>query len=227
MKCAIEIQGKRYESADFTERQCTGFLAAVIGSNGMAVGEIFDQAFTDAGISNKALKTYNSAESADRDLAYWFGKLVPSCDIPIDSINTIELITIATVLMQNLYADAPPQAKVAPPRPTNLGKTIRETEIISQDSSLNYPPRSTLTDDEIHAIGYAARGMNHSHAIVECWYQWWKAIDSIDEESLDPKDALDLIIEQSGNPFTETDSIRYYTLIQAYLQQSTDLALAA
>lgn len=224
MKCTIELQGKTYQSADFTERQLTGFLAAVIGSTGLAIGEIFDQSFADAGISNKALKTYNSAESADRDLAYWFGKLIPFCDASSDSINTVELITVATVLMQNLYTDSSQHgdtgAIVAPEfqRPINWAQTIRETEIICQDRDLKYPPRSTLSPNEIHAIGHASREMNHSYTLVECWYQWWKAIESIEEEPLSVTESIDLIIQESENPFNAPDSDRYYTLIHAYLQ---------
>lgn len=240
MQCNLTIRGKSYPSADFTERQVSGFLAATIGSTGMNIGSVFQNAFTDAGAAGEVLKQYDSAESAERDLAYWSKKLIPTLDVAIDSLDTTELIAIATALTEELTASppssTPPIVTQTPPGPCGFEalqarveakKDVSEKEGIAPDD-LNYPPdRLPLTEAEIRAIGYASREMSHPYTLVECWYQWWKAIDEIEGEPVHPQDAIELIFEESGNPFTEPDSIRYYTLTQAHLQLSAEEAIAA
>lgn len=213
MKCAIEIKGNRYDSVDFNERHVTGFLSG-LGSWGINLKEFFEGIL--AGESSTSALWKEHADSAFREftmrqanenMAYILEIVFPSLKVGINDLDTTELCEVANQMMMAWAKDLQVKNQESP---TN--------SIYGDGLDLKYPPRSTLSPSEVHAIGHASREMNHSYALVECWYQWWKAIESIEEEPLSVTESIDLIIQESENPFNAPDSDRYYTLIQAYLQ---------
>lgn len=223
MKCTIEFNGQKFDSANFTERHVTGFIAG-LGAWGINLKEFFEQIFSSEVSTANTWHTYAGSafrefdmEQADRNLSYLIRTVFPGMVIEINDLDTSDLLAIVTPMVTTWAAELR-AAKTADAQTASNEQV--SPGIYGDDLELDYPQESPeLATNELHAIGYAARTMNHSFALIHCWYQWFKMFQSLDGTEINIVDILDLIVEQSP-VFNKVDSDRYYAIIQAYLKES-------
>lgn len=210
MKCTLNLYGKTYESNEFTERQVSLFLAASAGATGINIKDLFEELMGAQQMPVKGLREYSSLESAEKDLALVLKRVFPTLERSIESIDTSELIAIVKPM---LFALAGVEDSIDP-------------------EPLTYPPElKSLTEVERIAIDYAASELNAESELINCWYQWWVAVNASESDTdydLTPAQMLELIGELSEEPrFDYAFSSRCYALIMARLEaDSTALATA-
>ena len=235
MKCTLELNGKSYKSEEFTDRHVFTMVAS-INAGGMNVRSLFEKMLGTVIVENSELFDKTGMDSifrefdmatADRNIEYILKTVFPTLPAKLNHLTTADLISIAGPMLLEIAKTEGDIAVLAKPEGDNPTPPPPIAPAVDPSADLKYPPgRVPLSDDEIHAIGYVSREMNHAYPLVECWYQWWKAIEAVEGDPLQDNDTIDLIIEESGTTFNQPDSDRYHVLIQSYLQTQTS-AIAA
>jgi hypothetical protein len=235
MKCKLDLNGKSYESGEFTDRHVFTMVASV-NAGGMNVRSLFEKMLGTAAVEKSELFDKTGMDSlfrefdmatADKNIEHILRTVFPTLTTRLNQLTTADLINITgPMLLELVKSEVSIEALV----PDSAGSRPASPTPIDQEedlSHLKYPPvRVALSDDEIHAIGHASRETNHAYPLVECWYQWWKAIEAVEGYPLQDGEAIDLIIQESGMAFGQPDSDRYHVLIQAYLQNQMAVVTA-
>ena len=218
MKCTLELYGKSYESTEFTERQVTSFIAASCGATGINIRDLFQSLINFKGLEGKGFRDYNSIESAERDLSGLLKKVFPTLDRHIDSLDTEELILIVTPMLGALKVTPKSLAVV----PVEAIEPEPITEVVPFD--WEYPTTGIdqiLSSEETAAIAYTSKETGTDESKINCWFQWWKAVN--DGEKVTPAVAISVLLDFTSQ-FTEVECDRYYVLTEAYLQNSVPIA---
>ena len=215
MKCTLELYGKSYESAEFTERQVTAYIAAACGMTGVNIRDKFQSLVNFKGLEGNAFRDYNSMEFAERDLAHILSKVFPTLDRHIDSIDTTELVMIVLPMLNALNV-APKALAVIPAEPISTVEAVVDVDPTIEwvYPTVSIPP---LTPQEDDAIDYTSQVSRAEPAKIRCWYAWWKAVN--DGESVSTAVAIEVLLDFTTQ-FTEQECGRYYALITAHLEKS-------
>lgn len=208
MRFKLELNGKKYESASFADRHFFSFMAAFSNTSGLTLREMLNEQFAETypsadQFTGGMLKSYPSLEDAEKDLKYLFEKIFPTIEVGPDDLCVEEFMGIIGQ-MGSAYAASKNADAQAP------------TEI--KQKTLTQPPDIELSDTENNAVTEAAKELGTERTIVDCWYQWWKALDEADEDKLPVNDALEVIIDVSKNDFDLDETLTFHKTISRILK---------
>lgn len=136
MKCTLELRQIEYQSSEYTDRQFTNLIAALGGCVGFDVLSGLKMQLRSMG--DVAIREYTSLRSAEEDSGYLLGKIFPTFKIPIDELDSAEVLEILRVIVESFKPPVTPVAKAF----------------------------EGLTPTEVIAVNYAADECDHSPVTV-------------------------------------------------------------
>lgn len=218
MKCILELNGEKYESTEFTERQVSLFLAASAGATGVNVKDLFEGLMGAKNLPVKGLREYSSLESAEKDLDFVLKRVFPTSNLSIDSLDTADLVTIVLPMLFALVGMEAPVDATTPTEPTE-DSPESSSESSRPEADLFSPPvLADLTGLELDAIELASLELDETYQVIECWYQWWRSIVDVGGSDIDDADAFEILEDFTKGGFSIERSTRIYAALKTQLQ---------